>query len=842
MIWRWLVGLLIIWQVQSLSAETIDITRADAIPLNHAIELCTDPSGHQTIETVSDGQCPLRTALPGDLRPGFTAATQWLRLTLANPSNRPQERFLVVGHPRLETVSLFEPEGTGWRVTHTGIAIPARERPVRDVNPVLPLRLAAGENRSVWIRIASRTAIYLTPVLWNPLTYLTARFDWAVTQTLPLGGLILVTLFSVFMYFSSHDRIYLYFAGFVFGQLAIGGIYSGLLMHYFWPDTLSYNLHLSLLTVVLILIFFALFFREFIGVERLAHTRYLYRIFLAVVIATVCCYLLGSVDYQTAGRWGNVGLNLLVITVISLLLHLGYQGYRLPASTIVSLLIILFFQLMNSLATWGILILPWAQNINTSWIYIFSSPLLFISMEQRSRQMRQQLRHAEDDIKAKQWLVSQVSHELRSPLNTLLGYAQLLDRGSSRVTLKEGLSAIQHHGRYLLGLIDEILDHLRGQTGQLRLRLVPVDLALFVKSLEESTCLLTEIQGNRFRTTYPATFPPPLLLDERRLRQILDNLLNNANHYTRQGDIRLDFGWTRLSPCLIHLVFSVSDTGPGISLAEQASIFEPFRRGVTGLDSGTDGIGMGLTIARQLARLMDGDITVSSNPGQGSTFSFECHGTLSPLKHGFDSGRVIGYLGQRRTLMVVDDNPEHAALLAGLLGDAGFNVMTARGCNPALQAMHDDVDLVITDQFMPEASGWILLARLKAGYPSLPVVLLSAALPQPPASFTVDCFFDDCLIKPVLMDDLCKCLGTILNLTWQYAPVSGTDADSRIDLPLPLIQPLIEMIDAGSISDILAWCDARMIELPELQQSLATVKHLALALDFAGLRQRLHPG
>jgi CheY-like chemotaxis protein len=206
-----------------------------------------------------------------------------------------------------------------------------------------------------------------------------------------------------------------------------------------------------------------------------------------------------------------------------------------------------------------------------------------------------------------------------------------------------------------------------------------------------------------------------------------------------------------------------------------------------------------------------------------------------------EAAMIVGYADEPRTLMVVDDIAEHTRLLAMLLQQVGFTTLEADGCDSALNTMNATVDLVITDQFMTDGTGWEVLARIKAGYPNVPVMLLSAALPQRPAGYPATLDFDACLTKPALAEDLFACIGKQLNLSWYYASVPETTplTSPGIILPQLLTQTLIEMIDTGAITDILIWCDTTAASHPELQDSLNTVKTLALQLDFDTLRKRL---
>jgi signal transduction histidine kinase/CheY-like chemotaxis protein len=358
-----------------------------------------------------------------------------------------------------------------------------------------------------------------------------------------------------------------------------------------------------------------------------------------------------------------------------------------------------------------------------------------------------------------------ISHEVRTPLNAIYGYAQLLERGKLE-SLDNAVRVIRGSSEHLVHLVDGLLDISNIEIGRLRLARDPVQLVQFLDQIAGMFRPQAAARGIGFRYERSARLPGQVLTDRQRLRQILINLLSNAIKYTRQGHAAL------LVRCQGEVVeFEVSDTGAGIAPEELERIFEPFERGQGTEVRSVPGTGLGLTITKLLVHLMGGELQVHSTPGAGSRFTVRL--LLSRLHDGAGAApwrMPIGYAGARVNVLAVDDDPGHLALVQDLLRPLDFQLARADNRREALRlAQERRPALVLMDVSMPDGSGWDLARELRAlpGLETCRILMVSANAhedrPRDGASA-----HDGFVRKPVDTQLLLDQIGALLDLQWLH--------------------------------------------------------------------------
>jgi signal transduction histidine kinase len=386
---------------------------------------------------------------------------------------------------------------------------------------------------------------------------------------------------------------------------------------------------------------------------------------------------------------------------------------------------------------------------------------------QTDEALRQAKEKAEIANQAKSAFLANMSHDLRTPLNGILGFAQILQWDKSLTERQlSGIAAIRQSGEHLLTLINDILDLAKIEAGKFEIAPSDVDLCKFLTTIAGIIRVKAEQKsGLRFVCEFAAELPAALHIDERRLRQVLLNLLDNAVKFTDRGEVRL-----RVVPAgPARLRFEVQDSGIGMSQAQLARIFQPFEQ-VSDSPRRSGGTGLGLVISRELVRLLGGDIEVTSQSDGGSLFAFELDVMHSGVPAAPPAERVVtGYQGPKKKVLVVDDVAENRAVLVDMLGRLGFEMFEA-DCGTAGLSQAQDVlpHLILMDVVMPDISGIEVIRRLRTlpALADVPIVAISASAGVEIEQSTLAAGANAFLAKPVDLKLLMQRTSGLLRLNW----------------------------------------------------------------------------
>lgn len=784
----------------SAHAATVALdTQVANFDLSDKLSLLADPTGEYHFTEVAEMHGEFRVVARRDLLQSFNAGVFWLRFSLVHSGAQPVTRWLVVGSSKIQQVTLFmhsAHEGPGqadWQVMHAGRAVPRIRKPVIATDPVFPVTMAPGENREFLLRVEVRGASDLATALWEPQAYRLAAGESNLMRTGIMGGILLGALLALFVFVRLRGSSYLWLGLMLGAIVALEATRENLVGLYFWPEDWAFPP--QVLAVVAGVAVFALTKVVSAALELPRAFPWGNRLIMAIRWGGVLAVAFSFADYGTGIRL----LSLLVVILLPaslLLATLAWRRGQTSAGTFtLAFALALLVEMMRQLANLGVL--PWAAAMNFSMAgFLLSTPLILLGMVEQTRQLSEKLAVAEQLQQAKSAFLARVSHELRSPLNTILGFARMLQRGSARLSLDEGTRGIEKGALRLLALIDELLDESRAAAGKLTVAPAPIFFDPWLDEICVTAMVACETQGNRFSSVRSGNLPASVAvaIDGQRLRQVLENLLSNANRHTQQGEIRLECH-AEIEAETAVLSFAVQDTGEGIAPPHLATIFEPFVRGEEAKIAQREkraGFGLGLSICRELVRQMGGEIAVKSTLGRGSCFSFTLHCPLVMPPVAAVRRAIPGQMqapnqapaneGGPRVLLV-DDYPLQLEFLSDLLEEAGFVTQTAACGEVAADLFRTQHwDAVITDQMMAHGDGWYLLRQVRShaagGHPvpaHIPVLLLSAALPQRPDDFPDDIDFDAFLRKPALSEDLLATLwALVLNVgAGGTAPTAG---------------------------------------------------------------------
>ena len=406
-----------------------------------------------------------------------------------------------------------------------------------------------------------------------------------------------------------------------------------------------------------------------------------------------------------------------------------------------------------------------------------------ISERKQTEQTLQQAKEAAEAAnRAKSSFLANMSHELRTPLNGILGYAQIFKNDPTlSVEHKKGIDIIERSGNYLLTLINDILDLSKIEAGKIELSPTEFNFQSFIQSITDIFSLRAKQKGINFIYQALTNLPLEICADEKRLRQILINLLGNAVKFVKAGEVRLTVGYEPNNKDQIR--FQVEDTGIGIAAEELDKIFLPFQQAGDN-DYRSQGTGLGLSITKKLVEMMGGELQVNSVLQQGSTFwtilNLPEVRKPAPSKP-VEKGIIIGYqrIEQKTTpiphlpfkILVIDDHFENRLVLVKILTPLGFEVMQANDGLDGLEKVQTlQPDLVLLDLMMPVMSGLEFISQVRqiSALAKIIVIAVSASVFSHHRHESLAAGCNDFLPKPIRIEELLKCLQKYLPLEWVY--------------------------------------------------------------------------
>jgi PAS domain S-box-containing protein len=423
-------------------------------------------------------------------------------------------------------------------------------------------------------------------------------------------------------------------------------------------------------------------------------------------------------------------------------------------------------------------------------------------LEELVRQRTEELTVARDQAEAanlsKSVFLANMSHELRTPLNAVIGFSKLMeDDPALPPDRQRNLKIINHSGRHLLTLINDVLELSKIESGKMEMRPEEVRLAELLEQVVEMVRLRAEEKGLALRLVADA-LPPAVELDPGMLRQVLLNLLSNAVKFTEHGEIVVRVVARSTAPERAKLDFSVRDTGIGIAPADHERIFGSFEQVGPAHQGGT---GLGLTISRSYVRMMGGELALDSQPGAGADFRFTIDVPVVAATRPVADGAARLRLERPLTLLVVDDSPEGRLLLRSLLEPLGFAIAEAANLAETRDRLAaGTIDLVLLDWFLPDGEGIDLVRQLRARPGSPALVMLTANALAESRDEALAAGVDAFLSKPFAPAELLRTLADVLGLALTPAETPPADGDAVADWLADLAPEARERLVRAAIS------------------------------------------
>lgn len=413
---------------------------------------------------------------------------------------------------------------------------------------------------------------------------------------------------------------------------------------------------------------------------------------------------------------------------------------------------------------------------------------------------------------AKSEFLANMSHELRTPLNDILGYTQIMHRAKDLNEHRKGVDVIEQAGSHLLTLINDILDLAKIEARKMELFPKDFHFPSFLVGVAEIARVRAENKGISLKFLSDENLPSGIKADEKRLRQVLLNLLGNAIKFTDRGQVIFQVQLLNLNSQtnITKIRFTIQDTGVGMSPDQLEKIFLPFEQ-VGSQSKQSEGTGLGLAICRQIVEMMGSKIEVKSTLNAGSVFWFEINLLLSDewvsSATSSERGKIIGYIGEAKKVLIVDDRPVNRIVISEVLKSLGFLIAEAENGREGLEQLAKfKPDLVITDIVMPEMDGYELARTIRQSYSQeLPILAASASVSQADQSLAIASGCNDFLEKPINLEKMLMFMQKYLNLQWIYAETETKVTPEQPEMILPTseeLKPLYQAIKIGDIEEV----------------------------------------
>ena len=390
------------------------------------------------------------------------------------------------------------------------------------------------------------------------------------------------------------------------------------------------------------------------------------------------------------------------------------------------------------------------------------------SIKETQNELQVAKERAEESNRLKSTFLANISHEIRTPLNSIVGFANLLNDSETDADLREEyVSYLNQNTERLLQIISDIIDLSRLENSEIEIHYNPVNINSILDYVEDYSSNLIKKSGKDIKFACKRGFEPgrdAIYADEVWLKRVFRHLLDNAVKFTRSGSVEITSAMAGTS-----MMFTVKDTGIGISKDHLKTIFEQFRQEVDGHHRPFEGLGVGLTLTRHVIEQMDGYLWVESEKGSGSEFFFTIpyrpvdSKTETPVYDEVD-GKSVNHDWTGKTILVADDNHDILRYLQRILSDTGVRVLEARSGEEAVKIVKGDeaIDLVLLDMQMEEMTGLDATREIRKLRPEIPIVAQTAFVFEEEKDFIIEAGCDACLIKPVRQEQLYSVVASFI--------------------------------------------------------------------------------
>lgn len=753
------------------------------LPLGQSMYVFEDVRGDASIDDIASPavQGSFRLHDKPVLNAGYSRSVFWLRLDLhylPQQAQGPRNWLLELAYPPLDHLELYLPDEAGGftLAQRTGDSLPFDTRQIRQHNYLFELNLEPNQNKRIYLRLESQGSIQAPLTLWAPNAYLEEQPARIYVLGIIYGVLLVMLVYNLFIFLSVRDTSYLYYilyiASFGLYQVSVNG--AGI--EYFWPNNPWWANAATPFLIGSAALFGCQFARSFLHTGE--HSPWVDRLLLLLMACGAGVMILAlSISYATALRLATYLALLFTVVIFAAGILAWLRGMRVARYFIFAWTAFLIGGIVNTLMVLGYLpnvfLTMYASQIGSALeVGLLSLALadrINAMKEERTRILQEAGRKLEtlnqelaDSNRFKDEFLATVTHELRTPMNGVIGSLELMQTVKMDIELEQYQKTAAASARDMMRMVNDILALTELQAGKLYPRRETFSLRGLFDGLRAQYAARAEDKGLTFALELDDNLPDTLEGDAAKLAQALGYLLDNAIKFTSQGGVTLQVGRAGSVGSSLPLSVVVSDTGIGFAPGD-GDLYQRFHQLDGSMTRKYGGLGIGLAICRQLVDLLGGVLSHESQPGQGSRFRLDVPLTLplqpqaSDVRPARPQGGALQRQAQQCTVLIVEDNAINQLVTRGMLLKLGYRVRTADNGAEALELLRSEtVDAVLLDCQMPVMDGFATCRALRAlpGCAELPVLAITAHSHSGDRERCLAAGMSDYLAKPVKFDEL----------------------------------------------------------------------------------------
>jgi signal transduction histidine kinase/CheY-like chemotaxis protein len=700
---------------------------------------------------------------------GFTSDNYWVRFKLKNTSDSDKTYYLETARPITDVVNLYEIKSQ-IKVYKNGDQIPFNERAINHRQNIFKIVLGPHLEQLYYLEVSSDGETINLPLnLYNEATFLNTNYKQQLFLGLFYGVLFLAGLIYLFFYGSLKNKTFLYYGLYVFSIGLMQSTLDGFIYQYAFPNSGFLNSRMVLITALFSNFFLLKYCEYFLNVDaNLNRFKKAYNTIYVILSVLFLMIFISPRTLELTYPLSNLNGLMSLVLILSTLFTMRYK--RIPIDPYFSLGILFLVIGLSGFVMNNLGLLPsnfytmnsskFGTGIEVILLSLSMTNLIKKLREDKERSQELALKKSEEISELKTYFMSNISHELRTPINAIMGLVDLeLANTTNNTESRKKYQIIKNASISLLSNVNDVLDFEKMERNELKLSEVVFNPSLVLNQISNNWKSEANKKGLKYLFEMDSEIPSKVLGDSDRFVQIINNILANAVKFTKTGHVKFKLKCLSQPNDICCFNFQISDTGVGMDENSKNNVFESFNQMRLNHKRQFGGIGLGLTIAKHLVELFKGSIKLESKVNKGTDVFIEL-----PLKQAQfrreiaadDNGVVLEKLLH---ILVVEDNKLNQMVMRKLLGSftsTSFSVV--ENGYEAIEALKEDVyDLILMDLQMPIMDGYEATKLIRSGELGktigvIPIIAVTADAMEETRQRVLEIGMNDYMTKPVNRD------------------------------------------------------------------------------------------